>query len=121
MVVLCTMDCGSESKEYCTIFFEKINEMLEKYATENNENGEGVEFRPFHLKDDEHGGNKIGMANVLGKSDLLFYSAIHSSFSPDNSSAGALLSLTYVVYQYLKSLQPNFQSFLSNMVKSCLA
>ena len=28
---------------------------------------ENYSFNPFHLKDDENGGNKIGMANVLGK------------------------------------------------------
>ena len=67
MVVLCTMDCISECKEMCTIFFEKINDMLKKHAEDNGDCTDDVEFRPFHLKDDEHGGNKIGMANVLGK------------------------------------------------------
>ena len=71
MVVLCTMDCISECKEMCTIFLEKRNEMLRKQASDNGESTEDVELRPFHLNDDEHEGNKIGMANVFGKYNTL--------------------------------------------------
>ena len=34
MVVLCTMDTISEYNEACTLFFYKINEMLNKYLQE---------------------------------------------------------------------------------------
>ena len=72
MIVLCVMDTISECKEACTLFFKKINEMLNKFVSQRDPNSprkKPYKFNPFHIKDDEHGGNKIGMANVFGKPD----------------------------------------------------
>ena len=82
MVVLCTMDTVSECKETCTLFFEKINEMLTIYTREEGliAGEDNYMFNPFHLKDDEHGGNKIGMANVLGKEILTFILMYHHMY-----------------------------------------
>ena len=67
MVVLCTMDTISECKEACQLFFEKIEEMIVKHVSECGEATDKLKFQPFHLKDDENGANKVGMAKVLGK------------------------------------------------------
>lgn len=67
MIVLSTMDTVSECQEACTLFFEKINAMVTMFKREEGlSDTEEYHFNPFHIKDDEHGGNKIGMANVLG-------------------------------------------------------
>ena len=67
LVRLVTMEAMKESHEYCQLFFTKINEMLTDLARDSNPLAPIVIFNPFHLKDDEHGGNKIGMATVYGK------------------------------------------------------
>ena len=57
----------TENHEYCAIFFQKINEMLISLSREQDPQAEEMVFNPFHLKDDEHGGNKIGMVTVFGE------------------------------------------------------
>ena len=60
-IKLVTMGTDKENGKNCELFFRKINEMLREYT-----GNEIACFNPFHLKDDEHGGNKIGMAKVFG-------------------------------------------------------
>ena len=60
-IKLVTMDTDKEHGKNCELFFSKINEMLREYT-----GNEMAWFNPFHLKDDKHGGNKIGMAKVFG-------------------------------------------------------
>ena len=58
-----TVESGAGKRthhEYCSLFFQKINEMLTAHAREKDANAEEVVLNPFHLKDDEHGGNKTG-------------------------------------------------------------
>ena len=65
MVRLAVMDAPKENWEACARFFRTINCMLEHYAKAKD-----IPYRPFnpyHLKDDEHGGNKIGMTKVFGE------------------------------------------------------
>ena len=61
------MECKEENHQYCEIFFTKINEMINKYMKEEDQLHVPTVFNPYHLKDDKHGGNKIGMAAVFGK------------------------------------------------------
>jgi len=71
MIKLCTMETSSECKEACQIFLENINEMLRDFIKEKDPNildsSHEYKFNPFHLKDDEAGGNKIAMRNILGE------------------------------------------------------
>ena len=60
IVKLATMECLGENKENCELFFRKIIQMVK---TDNDQ----VEFVPSSVMDDEHGGNKIGMAAVFGE------------------------------------------------------
>ena len=65
LVRLAIMDCQNESGDYCEMFLLKINSMIHDYLIENNEPTRP--FNPYHLKDDEHAGNKVGMESVFGK------------------------------------------------------
>ena len=67
LIRLAVMEAMTENHEYCAIFFQKINEMLTSLSREQDPQAEEVVFNPFHLKDDEHGGNKIGMVTVFGE------------------------------------------------------
>ena len=60
-----TMECKSESKDTCKLFLKQINKMLRIHTSDDN-----ACFNPAEIKDDEHGGNKIGIATVLGEDAL---------------------------------------------------
>ena len=72
MVVLVAMDCPREDQTCCELFLTKINEMLRDFLSESSDaDYKDYSFNPYHLKDDEHGGNKLGIAAVLGEPFLL--------------------------------------------------
>ena len=82
MIKLCTMDTIAECKETCAIFLKNINYMLRDFIVDNKPDAEAANcvFNPYHLKDDEAGGNKIAMREVFGEdfvenrtSNCLFY------------------------------------------------
>ena len=61
------METSTEDKDCCKLFFININKMLqEKICEDQNIESSSYFFNPYHLKDDEHGGNKIGMRDVFG-------------------------------------------------------
>ena len=67
LVRLATMETSTEDKDCCKLFFININKMLqEKICEDQNIESSSYFFNPYHLKDDEHGGNKIGMRDVFG-------------------------------------------------------
>ena len=61
MVKLVTMECKKECAENCRLFFMQVNKMIRDLSGDAH-----LCFNPHHIKDDEHGGNKIGIADVLG-------------------------------------------------------
>ena len=65
LVKLCTMDTTSECYLTCKFFLETINEMISDFL--------GIEkkLNPYHLKDDEAGGNKLAMKEVFGEDFLI--------------------------------------------------
>jgi len=68
MVKVATMECPTEDKKCCKLFFTVINEMLQEYTCDKESIVESsYVLNPYHLKDDENGGNKIGMREVLGE------------------------------------------------------
>ena len=69
MIKLGTMDTIAERKETCAIFLKNINYMLRDFIVDNERDAEAANciFNPYHLKDDEAGGNKIAMREVFGE------------------------------------------------------
>ena len=67
MVKLVSMDTPHEDKTCCEIFFRKINDMIQVYVGDEEGVPSTYVFNPYHLKDDEHGGNKLGMSAVFGE------------------------------------------------------
>ena len=61
MVKLVTMECKKECAVNCRLFFMQVNKMIRDQSGDAH-----LCFNPHHIKDDEHGGNKIGIADVLG-------------------------------------------------------
>ena len=62
MIKLATMETVSECHQAFQLFFKLINTMLKEHIR-----GASRYIYSTHLKDDEHGGNKIGMRTVLGE------------------------------------------------------
>ena len=68
LVRLATMETPTEDKDCCKLFFTDINKMLqEKICKDQNRESSSYVLNPYHLKEDEHGGNKIGMRDVFGE------------------------------------------------------
>ena len=66
LVRLATMETPMEDKDCWKLFFTNINKMLqEKICEDQNIESSSYVFNLYHLKDDEHGGNKIGMRMYL--------------------------------------------------------
>ena len=66
LIKVCTMDTLSESYATCKFFLETINEMIQEQTGESD-----AMFNPYHLKDDESGGNKLAIKEVFGEDFLL--------------------------------------------------
>ena len=61
------MESPTEDKDCRKLLFTNINKMLqEKICGDQNIESSYV-LDPYHLKDDDHGGNKIGMRMYLEK------------------------------------------------------
>ena len=68
LVCLASMETLTEDKDCCKLFFTNINKMLEeKICGDQNIESSSYVFNPYHLKDDEHGENKIGMQDVFAE------------------------------------------------------
>ena len=68
LIKLCTMDTTSECKQTCAFFFKTINVMIQDLIEEEDpSNDQPRMFNPYHLKDDENGGNKQAMAEIFGR------------------------------------------------------
>ena len=67
LVRLAVMETISEDWKGCEMFFKVINRMIKDHVLNDGKDASNVSFNPYHLKDDEHGGNKIGMARVFGE------------------------------------------------------
>ena len=67
MVRLAIMETSKEDWKGCECFFKNINRMIREYLEDQGEDSSNAGFNPYHLKDDEHGGNKIGMKRVFGE------------------------------------------------------
>ena len=57
-----------ENRQYCELFFTKINEMMTKCITKGNNVIIPVVFNPYHPKDDEHGGKQNHHGSRVWKS-----------------------------------------------------
>ena len=59
---------STEDKDCCKMFLTNINKMSqEKICEDQNIESSSYIFNPYHLKDNEHGGNKTGMRDVFGE------------------------------------------------------
>eukprot|EP00794_Sanderia_malayensis_P013304 gene13304-14677_t len=68
LVQLAVMETKSEDWKGCEVFFKVINRMIKDHVVNDGKDASNFSFNLYHLKDAEHGGNKIGMARVFGES-----------------------------------------------------